>query len=120
MATHPAAGPLAAVLLLVMMLGPAPVARAQQVGSYTTGAAVTVSTNSAGSTGNIVDGLDNTQWQSGACAAAGARYDARRSFTARIPEEWCESQPAAPQGPAARAAAAPPQHPQPPVCPSNP
>lgn len=40
---------------------------AQQNGSFTAGAAVTVSSNEAGPLGNIVDGLDNTQWQSGAC-----------------------------------------------------
>lgn len=57
-------------------------ARAQQNGSYTTGGAVTVSSNEAGPLGNIIDGLDNTQWQSGARARGARRPRGRRRVPA--------------------------------------
>jgi hypothetical protein len=51
------------LLLLLVLFAAA--AHAQMPGSYSVGATVTVSSNPTGPVGNIIDGLDNTQWQSG-------------------------------------------------------
>lgn len=53
-------------LFATLLAAAAAVAHAQLVGSFTASKSVTVSSNPV-NTANIVDGNDNTQWQSGAC-----------------------------------------------------